>query len=88
LADSIIKHIAGTDTVLQYRQPQYDGRDKWVQQAGFKDGELIKEGYISLQSESHPIEFRKVILYNLAPYMQQPARLQAVIARLQQRKNK
>jgi len=88
LGDSIIKHIAGTDTVLTYRQPQYDGRDKWVQQAGYKDGALIKEGYISLQSESHPIEFRKIVLYNLAPYMRHPARLQAVIARLQQRSNK
>ena len=31
-----------------------------------KDGTLLGEGYISLQSESHPIEFRKVELLNLA----------------------
>jgi hypothetical protein len=31
-----------------------------------KDGTLLKEGYISLQSESHPIEFRKVELLDLA----------------------
>jgi hypothetical protein len=26
---------------------------------------LLKEGYISLQGESHPVEFRKVELLNL-----------------------
>jgi len=30
-----------------------------------QDGKLLSEGYIALQSESHPIEFRKVELLNL-----------------------
>ena len=30
-----------------------------------KDGKLLIEGYISLQAESHPVEFRKVELLNL-----------------------
>ena len=30
-----------------------------------KDGKALTEGYISLQSESHPVEFRKVELLNL-----------------------
>jgi len=88
LGDSVIKHIAGTDTVLVYEKPQYDGRDKWVKQAGYKDGDLIKEGYISLQSESHPIEFRKVEIYNLERYLHQPEKLCRAIAQLQTRKNK
>jgi hypothetical protein len=29
------------------------------------DGTPLTEGYISLQSESHPVEFRKVRLLNL-----------------------
>ena len=29
------------------------------------DGEPLGEGYISLQSESHPIQFRDVMLLNL-----------------------
>jgi len=86
LGDSIIKHIAESDTVLVYTRPQYDGRDKWVKQMGYKDGDLIHEGYISLQSESHPCEFRKVELYDLSKYMKNPARLEKVIAMLQQRK--
>ncbi|QEC69504.1 DUF1080 domain-containing protein [Panacibacter ginsenosidivorans] len=84
LGDSIIKHIVGSDTVLMYTKPQYDGRDKWVQKKGFKDGALISEGYISLQSESHPVEFRKVELFDLSPYMNDPKKLQEILMQLQQ----
>ena len=37
------------------------------------DGQLIDRGYISLQSESHPIDFRKVELLNLAGCMDKAA---------------
>jgi len=30
-----------------------------------KDGMLLSSGYISLQSESHPVEFRKVEIIDL-----------------------
>lgn len=86
LGDSIVKHIADRDTVLVYTKPQYDGRDKWVKQMGYKDGDPIREGYISLQSESHPCEFRKVEIYDLSSYMNNPEKLQMVIAKLQNRK--
>jgi hypothetical protein len=52
-----IKHIVDGQTVLEYEKPQLDERDKDAK-------ELIrrgaKEGYIALQAESHPVEFRKV----------------------------
>jgi hypothetical protein len=86
LGDSVIKHIVDSDTVLVYEKPQYDGRDKWVQQLGLKDGDLINAGYLSLQSESHPCEFRKVEYYDLAPYMNNPEKLKKMIALLQTRK--
>ena len=86
LGDSIIKHIVDTDTVMVYEKPQYDGNDKWVKKAELKDGQLIKEGYISLQSESHPCEFRKVELFNLEPYMDDPIKLNSVLRKLQARK--
>ncbi|MEJ7767898.1 MAG: DUF1080 domain-containing protein [Chitinophagaceae bacterium] len=82
LRDSLIHHIVEGDTVLTYRKPQYDGRDKWVQAGGFKDGALIRQGYISLQSESHPIEFRKVAVFNLEPYMKDPKKLRSVLQKL------
>ncbi|HVW59141.1 MAG TPA: DUF1080 domain-containing protein [Puia sp.] len=86
LKDSIIKHIVESDTVLTYEKPQYDGRDEYVKRAGLPDGGLIPGGFISLQSESHPVEFRKVELFDLEPYMNDPVKLQEVIAGLQKRK--
>ena len=85
LEDSIIKHIVGTDTVLVYGKPQYDGRDKWVKQAGLKDGATIKRGTISLQSESHPVQFRRVELLDLGKFMNDPKKLQQVLEQLSRR---
>ncbi|HVU54361.1 MAG TPA: DUF1080 domain-containing protein [Puia sp.] len=86
LKDSIIWHIVGRDTVLTYAKPQYDGRDEYVKRAGLPDGGLIAEGTISLQSESHPVEFREAVLFDLGPYVNDPEKLREVIARLQKRK--
>jgi len=86
LGDSIFKHIVQGDTVLVYNKPQYDGRDKWVKQAGLQDGALISKGTISLQSESHPVEFRKVELFDLEKYMNKPAELQNILKQLSDRK--
>jgi len=86
LGDSIIKHIVMVDTVLVYGKPQYDGRDKWVKQAGLQDGATITKGTISLQSESHPVEFRKVELFNLEKYRNKPAKLQHVLNLLSARR--
>ena len=55
-----IKHIIDGKVVLEYEQPQLDERDGDAKKL-IKDGKmLISEGWISLQSESHPCEFRKV----------------------------
>jgi Domain of Unknown Function (DUF1080) len=67
LGDSQIKHMVEGETVLTYDKPQIGGGavsnfDEKIK----KDGTLLSEGYISLQSESHPVEFRKVELLNLA----------------------
>jgi len=66
LGDSLITHIANSDTVLVYSKPQLDENDEnyseVLKQYG---GNSIKEGYISFQGESHPIEFRKIELLNL-----------------------
>ena len=85
LRDSIIKHIVEGDTVLFYEKPQYDGTDKWVEQQGYTAGALISGGTISLQSESHPVEFRKVELFNLENYMGDAAKLQEVLKKLSTR---
>lgn len=60
-ADSLIQHVVNGDTVLQYSQPQVGGGVVSGYPEEVKtDGQVLRSGYISLQSESHPIDFRKV----------------------------
>ncbi len=62
--DSIIHHIVAGDTVLTYSEPQIGGG---MIPGGFPlpAGTLLKEGYIALQAESAPTEFRKIELLDL-----------------------
>jgi len=63
-----IRHLIDGQAVLAYDQPQLDDREAHAKQLAAKQGGLLLEkGTISLQSESHPIEFRKVELKRLAP---------------------
>ena len=62
-----IKHIIDGEVVLSYSKPQLDPRDAHAKQLADKLGGIMLEGgSISLQSESHPVEFRKVELLKLA----------------------
>ncbi len=66
--NEIIKHIIDGETVLSYTKPQLDNKDEDAKKL-IENGApiMLKEGTISLQSESHPIEFRKVELMKLKP---------------------
>jgi hypothetical protein len=65
--DRIIRHLIGGEEVLSYEQPQLDDRDAHAKELAAKQGGQLqlKGGTISLQSESHPIDFRKVELLKL-----------------------
>jgi Domain of Unknown Function (DUF1080) len=64
--DKVIRHKVNGQTVLTYEQPQIGGGAvNRFDPAAKPDGKLLTQGYISLQSESHPIEFRKVELLDL-----------------------
>lgn len=56
----IIKHLIDGEVVLEYNSPQLDKRDASAKKLIKGDDLVIKGGSISLQSESHPIDFRKV----------------------------
>lgn len=66
-SDSLIIHKINGKEVLRYSKPQYGGADMDEYGAEYKEkiGETIKGGYISLQSESHPTEFRNIELLEL-----------------------
>ncbi len=80
LADSVVHHILEGDTVLTYHKPQIGGGAVSNYDPAIKqDGKLLNSGYISLQSESHPIDFRRVELLDLAPYMSDQRKLRQVL---------
>lgn len=80
LGDSLIKHYVEKELVLEYEKPQIGGGNVSNYDSSVKkDGMLLKEGYIALQSESHPVEFRKVELLNLEPYSKDKQKLKQIL---------
>ena len=66
LGDSVIFHLINGDTVLSYQKPQLDDQDaNYSKMYTHFGSRYLKEGYLALQAESHPVEFRKVELLNL-----------------------
>ncbi len=66
LGDSLIVHYANGEEVLRYENPQIGGGNVDAQETKWgTNGQLISKGTISLQSESHPVEFRKIEILNL-----------------------
>ncbi|HSA56597.1 MAG TPA: DUF1080 domain-containing protein [Gemmatimonadaceae bacterium] len=66
--DSLIQHIVNGDTVLTYTAPRVGGGNVNGHDPAQKvDGRPLTSGYIALQSEGHPIEFRRVELRVLPP---------------------
>ncbi|RIV25570.1 DUF1080 domain-containing protein [Fibrisoma montanum] len=77
LGDSVIHHLVEGDTVLTYQRPEVssyfvsndynwqaagvDNANEWISRAN----KPLVEGYIALQAESHPIDFRNVEVLNL-----------------------
>ncbi|WP_437204672.1 3-keto-disaccharide hydrolase [Planctomicrobium sp. SH664] len=60
--DKVIHHKINGETVMTYEQAQLDPTDPYAAKL-IKDGKLLlSEGTISLQSESHPVQFRNIEL--------------------------
>lgn len=59
--DSLIQHKINGEAVLEYTNPQLD------------DGTPLTGGYIAVQSESHPTEFRSIRVLNLEGCMDENA---------------
>lgn len=64
-SDSIVHHIIERDTVMSYTNIRY-ANDKYFSE-NFKDmiGKPLKQGYIALQSEGHPVKFRNIMIKEL-----------------------
>ena len=87
LGDEMIKHIINGDTVLTYTKPKIGGGNVSNYDPAIKqDGKALTSGYISLQSESHPVEFRTVKLFDLKPYSNDQKALAKVLKKIGHRK--
>ena len=66
LGDSILKHIVNGDTVLVYTGPRMGGGMANNTQPGvLQDGKPLSSGYITIQAETAPIDFRRIELLDL-----------------------
>lgn len=67
LGDSLVTHIINGDTVLQYSKPTIGGgivnRALPEQKV---DGKALTSGYIALQSEGQPVQFRNIEIMDLS----------------------
>ncbi|MFN3997880.1 DUF1080 domain-containing protein [Algoriphagus sp.] len=82
LGDEEVYHLVGRDTVISYSKPQIGGGNvNPVDPAVKIDGQLIKQGYISLQSESHPIDFRRVAILDLNKIKDDPKKLKETVSK-------
>jgi Domain of Unknown Function (DUF1080) len=70
LGSERVRHLVGGQVVLQYEHPTIGGGvANGFDPAIKKDGAVLSEGYIGLQAESQPVEFRNIRLLNLAGCM-------------------
>ena len=63
-SDSLIHHVIENDTVLTYTNIRVGGDEvpsNYINKIDFP----LEEGYISLQSEGHPVEFRNIKIKEL-----------------------
>ena len=58
--EGVVKHFVNGELVIEYEKPQLDDSDKDAVALMKKGNRLLSGGTISLQAESHPVEFRKV----------------------------
>jgi len=66
-SNGVIRHLIDGEPVLTYSRAQLDERDAHAKQLAAKNGGIqLAGGTISLQSESHGVEFRKVEILKLA----------------------
>lgn len=66
LGDERVVHYVNGEQVMEYGGLTYGGGSVSGHRPEMKpDGEALRGGYISLQSEGHPVQFRRVELLNL-----------------------
>lgn len=75
LGDSLIQHIVSDKVVMEYSKPTFgSGSVDGLKPGLYEEGDLISDGYISIQAETHGIDFKSIELLNLCGCMDKKAK--------------
>lgn len=75
LGDSLVQHIMEDEVVLQFNSPTIGGGAiEGYTDSAYQEGKPLKEGYISIQAETHPIDFKSIELLDLCGCMDPQAK--------------
>ena len=75
LGDSLIRHILGGKVVMEYSKPTIGGGAIGGYEPGaYREGEAVKEGYIAIQAETHPIDYKSIEILDLCGCMDKKAK--------------
>lgn len=73
--DSLVRHLINGKEVLRYTKPQMGGGVvNRVDPKIWEEGKALKEGFIALQSEGQPIDFKNIRIKNLKGCMDPKAK--------------
>lgn len=66
LGHDLVRHLVNGETVMEYTQPQIGGGNVAPSDPAVKvDGTPLSRGFIAIQAETAPIDFRKIEIVNL-----------------------
>lgn len=60
--DGVIRHFVNGEEILKFENPRYDTAHAIAKTLVVNGDTRLRSGYISLQSNSHPMDFRKIEL--------------------------
>ena len=55
-----ITHFINGEQIIQFENPRYDSTNAQAKNFIVRGNDIVKDGYISLQSNSHPMDFRRI----------------------------
>ncbi|MDT7828420.1 DUF1080 domain-containing protein [Pricia sp. S334] len=75
LGDSLIQHILDGEVVMEYRKPTIGGGSvAGYKESAYREGTPVKEGFIAIQAETAPIDFKSIQVLNLEGCMDKKAK--------------
>lgn len=58
--DGKVTHLVNGEKIIQFQNPRYIPANAFAKKFVINGDDRVKDGYISLQSNSHPMDFKKI----------------------------